>query len=140
MNNIQRLWVGSDPDLLCEARIYWSNSDVSPNALLPGQKETRLVKRINTWRRIIARKIFSRAPRGEYSVHISSPSSNFQWFLLEVAQLREKQRMAMPLEMAMLLTKTVWFALSGWIFTCLSIADEIAGSLRNREIDIFHVG
>ncbi|KAL9302415.1 hypothetical protein AtNW77_Chr2g0263361 [Arabidopsis thaliana] len=42
--------------------------------------------------------------------------------------------MAMPLEMAMLLTKTVWFALSGWILTCLSIADEIAGSLRNREV------
>ncbi|CAN6808029.1 unnamed protein product [Brassica oleracea] len=37
--------------------------------------------------------------------------------------------MAMPLEMAMYLTKTVWFALSGWIFTCLCIADEIAGSL-----------
>ncbi|CAL9236450.1 unnamed protein product [Arabidopsis halleri] len=47
--------------------------------------------------------------------------------------------MAMPLEMAMLLTNTVWFALSGWILTCLSIADEIAGSLRNREVVPLHV-
>ncbi|KFK36983.1 hypothetical protein AALP_AA4G197300 [Arabis alpina] len=47
--------------------------------------------------------------------------------------------MAMPLEVAMHLTKIVWFALSGWIITCLTIADEIAGSLRNREMGPFHV-
>ena len=53
---------------------------------------------------------------------------------IELAKL--KIEMAMPLEMAMHLTKTVWFALSGWIFTCLCIADEIAGSLRNRELSL----
>ncbi|XP_013634821.1 uncharacterized protein LOC106391651 [Brassica napus] len=48
--------------------------------------------------------------------------------------------MAMPLEVAVQLTKTVWFALSGWIFTCLYIADEITSSLRNRDIGHVHVG
>ncbi|XP_018481696.1 uncharacterized protein LOC108852697 [Raphanus sativus] len=48
--------------------------------------------------------------------------------------------MAMPLEVAMQLTKTVWLALSSWIFTCLCIADEIAGSLRNQDMGHFHLG
>ncbi|VVB05953.1 unnamed protein product [Arabis nemorensis] len=45
--------------------------------------------------------------------------------------------MAMPLDMAMYLMRMVWFSLSGWVFTCLSIADEIAGSLRNGDIERF---
>ncbi|KAF2614363.1 hypothetical protein F2Q70_00008721 [Brassica cretica] len=63
-----------------------------------------------------------------HAFHELSPFPSKQ---IELAKL--KIEMAMPLEMAMYLTKTVWFALSGWIFTCLCIADEIAGSLRNRE-------
>ncbi|KAH0912272.1 hypothetical protein HID58_035593 [Brassica napus] len=52
----------------------------------------------------------------------------------------ETWRMAMPLGMATYLMRMVWFSLSGWVFTCLSIADEIAGSLRNGDIGPFHVG
>ncbi|EFH52652.1 hypothetical protein ARALYDRAFT_907164 [Arabidopsis lyrata subsp. lyrata] len=48
--------------------------------------------------------------------------------------------MAMPLGMAMYLMRMVWFSLSGWVFTCVAIADEIAGSLRNGDIGPFHVG
>ncbi|KAL9295269.1 hypothetical protein AtEden1_Chr3g0214021 [Arabidopsis thaliana] len=46
--------------------------------------------------------------------------------------------MAMPLGMAMYLMRMVWFSLSGWVFTCVAIADEIAGSLRNGDIGPFH--
>ncbi|KAL0848253.1 hypothetical protein Bca101_021500 [Brassica carinata] len=53
---------------------------------------------------------------------------------------RRNLEMAMPLGMATYLMRMVWFSLSGWVFTCLSIADEIAGSLRNGDIGPFHVG
>ncbi|CAA7060550.1 unnamed protein product [Microthlaspi erraticum] len=43
--------------------------------------------------------------------------------------------MAMPLGMATYLMRMVWFSLSSWVFTCLSIADEIAASLRSGDID-----
>ncbi|KAG2290759.1 hypothetical protein Bca52824_050363 [Brassica carinata] len=63
------------------------------------------------------------------------------WNIISLQSQGQRDRgMAMPLEMAIYLTKTVWFALSGWIFACLYIADEIAGSLRNRDIGHFHVG
>ncbi|CAM9002718.1 unnamed protein product [Rhodiola kirilowii] len=48
--------------------------------------------------------------------------------------------MVMPLEMAVWTGKMVWMALSGWVTSCLIVADEIAVSLRNGDIGAFHVG
>ncbi|KAM7271081.1 hypothetical protein ACFE04_030295 [Oxalis oulophora] len=48
--------------------------------------------------------------------------------------------MALPLEMTIWTAKTVWLALIGWVSSCLTIADEIANSIRSGDIGPFHVG
>lgn len=48
--------------------------------------------------------------------------------------------MAVPWSMTLWLAKMVWLALSGWVVSCLSVADEIANTLRNGDIGPFHVG
>ncbi|XP_020235992.1 uncharacterized protein LOC109815641 [Cajanus cajan] len=48
--------------------------------------------------------------------------------------------MAMALEAALWIAKMAWMALSGWISSCLTVADEFASSLRSGEIGPFHVG
>ncbi|OMO99927.1 hypothetical protein CCACVL1_03549 [Corchorus capsularis] len=48
--------------------------------------------------------------------------------------------MAMPLDVALWMAKMVWIALSGWVTSCLTIADEVAASLRSGDIGAFHVG
>lgn len=52
----------------------------------------------------------------------------------------EESEMVMPLEMAVWTGQMVWMALSGWITSCLIVADEIAVSLRTGDIGAFHVG
>ncbi|RYR51930.1 hypothetical protein Ahy_A06g026874 [Arachis hypogaea] len=47
--------------------------------------------------------------------------------------------MAMAVEVAMWIAKMVWIALSGWISSCLTVADEVASSLRSGDIGPFHV-
>ncbi|MBA0830092.1 hypothetical protein Gotur_009365 [Gossypium turneri] len=42
--------------------------------------------------------------------------------------------MTMPLGVALEMAKMVWIALSGWVCSCLTIADEVAASLRSGDI------
>ncbi|KAK8336712.1 hypothetical protein E1A91_A09G128600v1 [Gossypium mustelinum] len=46
--------------------------------------------------------------------------------------------MTMPLGVALEMAKMVWIALSGWVCSCLTIADEVAASLRSGDIGPFH--
>ncbi|KAF4374474.1 hypothetical protein F8388_016025 [Cannabis sativa] len=46
--------------------------------------------------------------------------------------------MAMPWGMTLWMTKMVWLALSGWVSSCLIVADEIATSFRTGDISPFH--
>ncbi|XP_059652618.1 uncharacterized protein LOC132299789 [Cornus florida] len=51
--------------------------------------------------------------------------------------------MAVPWSMTFCMAKNpkmVWVALTGWVTSCLTVAYEIAGSLRTGEIGPFHVG
>ncbi|XP_022747661.1 uncharacterized protein LOC111297264 [Durio zibethinus] len=48
--------------------------------------------------------------------------------------------MAMPWGMTLWMAKMVWIALSGWVSSCLTIADEVAASLRSGDIGPFNVG
>ncbi|KAK4392515.1 hypothetical protein Sango_2029300 [Sesamum angolense] len=54
----------------------------------------------------------------------------------------EKTRGLIPLGWSMTLwvARFIWMALSGWVVSCLTVADEIAGSLRTGDIGAFHVG
>ncbi|MBA0615561.1 hypothetical protein Gotri_016531 [Gossypium trilobum] len=44
--------------------------------------------------------------------------------------------MTMPLGVALEMAKMVWIALSGWVCSCLTIADEVAASLRSGNRDM----
>ncbi|KAG4912913.1 hypothetical protein JHK82_053495 [Glycine max] len=46
--------------------------------------------------------------------------------------------MAMALDAALWIVKMTWIALSGWISSCLIVADEFASSLRSGDIGPFH--
>ncbi|XP_034693604.1 uncharacterized protein LOC117920280 [Vitis riparia] len=48
--------------------------------------------------------------------------------------------MAMPWGMTLWMAKIVWVVLSGWVSSCLTVADDIASSLRTGDIGPFHVG
>ncbi|XP_019238866.1 PREDICTED: uncharacterized protein LOC109218922 [Nicotiana attenuata] len=48
--------------------------------------------------------------------------------------------MAVPWSMTLWVAKMVWVALSGWVVSCLTIANEVAGSIRSGDIGPFHVG
>ncbi|KAG5043277.1 hypothetical protein GYH30_007087 [Glycine max] len=48
--------------------------------------------------------------------------------------------MAMALDAALWIVKMTWIALSGWISSCLTVADEFASSLRSGDIGPFHMG
>ncbi|OVA01160.1 hypothetical protein BVC80_1809g28 [Macleaya cordata] len=42
--------------------------------------------------------------------------------------------------MAFWMAKMVWMALCGWVSSCLTVADEIARSIRTGDVGPFHVG
>ncbi|KAL6272701.1 hypothetical protein ACE6H2_023393 [Prunus campanulata] len=46
--------------------------------------------------------------------------------------------MAMPWAMTFWMAKMVWLALTGWVSSCLTVADEVAGSIRTGDIGAFH--
>ncbi|XP_011078961.1 uncharacterized protein LOC105162591 [Sesamum indicum] len=48
--------------------------------------------------------------------------------------------MAVGWSMTLWVARFIWMALSGWVVSCLTVADEIAGSLRTGDIGAFHVG
>jgi hypothetical protein len=48
--------------------------------------------------------------------------------------------MAMPWGMALWMANMVWVTLIGWVSSCLTVADELASSLRTGDIGPFHVG
>lgn len=48
--------------------------------------------------------------------------------------------MAVPWSTTLWMAKMVWMALTGWVVSCLTIADEVAGSFRTGDIGPFHVG
>ncbi|XP_024974631.1 uncharacterized protein LOC112512743 [Cynara cardunculus var. scolymus] len=48
--------------------------------------------------------------------------------------------MAVPWSMTLWMANMVWMALSGWVISCLTVADGIAASLRTGDIGPFHVG
>ncbi|GKV41693.1 hypothetical protein SLEP1_g49192 [Rubroshorea leprosula] len=56
------------------------------------------------------------------------------------AEETKEEQMAMPLGMALWISKMVWVALRGWVSSCLTVADEFASSLRSGDIGPFHVG
>ncbi|KAJ6967930.1 hypothetical protein NC653_035995 [Populus alba x Populus x berolinensis] len=47
--------------------------------------------------------------------------------------------MAMPWGMALWMANMVWVALIGWVSSCLTVADELASSLRTGDIGPFHI-
>ncbi|KAG6743713.1 hypothetical protein POTOM_052414 [Populus tomentosa] len=47
--------------------------------------------------------------------------------------------MAMPWGMAVWMANMVWVALIGWVSSCLTVADELASSLRTGDIGPFHI-
>ncbi|WMV24047.1 hypothetical protein MTR67_017432, partial [Solanum verrucosum] len=46
--------------------------------------------------------------------------------------------MAVPWSTTLWMAKMVWMALSGWVVSCLTIADEVAASFRTGDIGPFH--
>ncbi|KAK4373749.1 hypothetical protein RND71_009133 [Anisodus tanguticus] len=44
--------------------------------------------------------------------------------------------MAVPWSMTLWMAKMVWVALSGWVVSCLTIADEVAVSFRSGDIGL----
>ncbi|XP_057983512.1 uncharacterized protein LOC131168229 [Malania oleifera] len=48
--------------------------------------------------------------------------------------------MAMPWAMTLWMARMVWIVLSGWVSSCLTVADDIASSIRTGDISPFHVG
>lgn len=62
------------------------------------------------------------------------------WLLIGKQKQRETKTMAMPWAMTMWMAKMVWVALTGWVSSCLTVADEVANSLRTGDIGPFHVG
>ncbi|KAG6413681.1 hypothetical protein SASPL_126395 [Salvia splendens] len=48
--------------------------------------------------------------------------------------------MAVGWSVTLWMARMVWFAWSGWVISCLTVADELAGSLRSGDIGPFHVG
>lgn len=52
----------------------------------------------------------------------------------------ERGEMAMSWGMALWMANMVWVALIGWVSSCLTVADELASSLRTGDIGPFHVG
>ncbi|KAK7244449.1 hypothetical protein RIF29_39271 [Crotalaria pallida] len=46
--------------------------------------------------------------------------------------------MAMAVEVAIWVARMVWVGLSGWISSCLTVADEVASSLRSGDLGPFH--
>ncbi|KAH6772186.1 transmembrane protein [Perilla frutescens var. hirtella] len=48
--------------------------------------------------------------------------------------------MAVGWSVTLWMARMVWMALSGWVVSCLTVADELAGSLRSGDIGPFHVG
>ncbi|KAI4348618.1 hypothetical protein L6164_009322 [Bauhinia variegata] len=47
--------------------------------------------------------------------------------------------MAMPWGMTLWMAKMVLIALSGWVSSCLIVADEFASALRSGDIGPFHL-
>ncbi|KAL8258594.1 hypothetical protein R6Q59_026547 [Mikania micrantha] len=47
--------------------------------------------------------------------------------------------MAVPWSVSLWMANMVWMAISGWVISCLTVADHIAGSLRTGDIGPFHV-
>ncbi|XP_021282435.1 uncharacterized protein LOC110415191 [Herrania umbratica] len=63
------------------------------------------------------------------------------WFQRATITRKENEsEMAMPWVMTLWMAEMVWIALSGWVSSCLTIADEVADSLRSGDIGPFHVG
>ncbi|XP_047309229.1 uncharacterized protein LOC124912630 [Impatiens glandulifera] len=48
--------------------------------------------------------------------------------------------MAVALGDTLWIGKMIWVALCRWITSCLTVAEEIAGSIRTGDISPFHVG
>ncbi|XP_024189561.1 uncharacterized protein LOC112193598 [Rosa chinensis] len=48
--------------------------------------------------------------------------------------------MAMPWNMTLWMAEMVWLDLTGWVSSCLTVADELATSLRTGDIGPFDVG
>ncbi|KAK6945190.1 hypothetical protein RJ641_026292 [Dillenia turbinata] len=75
---------------------------------------------------------------------ISAERENLQkssWSLIEEKKvLTAKQIMAMPWSMTIWMARMVLIALSGWVSSCLSLADDFASSIRFGDISPFHVG
>ncbi|KAL3819717.1 hypothetical protein ACJIZ3_005622 [Penstemon smallii] len=46
--------------------------------------------------------------------------------------------MAVPCSVTFYMAKMIWMALFGWVVSCLTVADEIAGSIRTGDIGPFH--
>ena len=65
--------------------------------------------------------------------------SNFQ-IIGDLKEEDDFRIMAVPWSITFWLANLIWTALSGWVMSCLSVADEIASSLRNGDIGPFHVG
>ncbi|KAJ0621834.1 hypothetical protein HanIR_Chr01g0013181 [Helianthus annuus] len=42
--------------------------------------------------------------------------------------------MAVPWSVSLWMANMVWLAISGWVISCLTVADEIAGSIRTGDI------
>lgn len=63
-----------------------------------------------------------------------------EWVFFTLFFLETYPIMAMALDAALWIAKMAWIALSGWISSCLTVADEFASSLRTGEIGPFHVG
>lgn len=48
--------------------------------------------------------------------------------------------MAMPWSLTLNMAMMVWMALNSWVVSCVEVAEEIAQSLRNRDISISYMG
>ncbi|XP_004303434.1 PREDICTED: uncharacterized protein LOC101313620 [Fragaria vesca subsp. vesca] len=48
--------------------------------------------------------------------------------------------MAMPWSVTVWMAEIVWIVLTGWVSSCLTVADELASSIRTGDIGPFNVG
>ncbi|MFS7953672.1 hypothetical protein Hanom_Chr07g00621381 [Helianthus anomalus] len=47
--------------------------------------------------------------------------------------------MVVPWSVSQWMTNMVWMAISDWVISCLTVVDEIAGSILTGDIGPFHV-
>lgn len=81
---------------------------------------------------LLSRRTFSRE---------KNPDRSARWALSDPEEAGgPKIAMAVPWGTTLWVARLVWVALRGWLSSCLTVADDVASSIRTGDIGPFHVG